>query len=321
MAVNLEVIMKFIQHVIPVLFASVALQCFAGEKIDQSLPANNANNVSIENLRGEVSIVGWDKSEVKVTGELDEQAERLIFEQQGSHIIIKVVVPRRRGNNWNNEGSDLTINIPKDLRVNFNGVSSDVIVENFTKNVEVKTVSGDIEAKQLSERIELVTVSGSIKSRDLSGNIRLSTVSGDINDKNSTGKIRLKVVSGDIHTTSSATEVYVNNVSGSVEFSLAEVDELVASSVSGDIEGILSLNDSGFVKLSSVSGDMEIGFQSDVSASFKMNANAGGDLINKLTSDKAQRAKYGPSSKLNFQSGNGNGSVRASTVSGTIIVK
>jgi hypothetical protein len=312
--------MKIFQKIIIVCFASIVWQVSAAELIDKSIPAEGINSVSIENLRGKVTIIGWDKKEVSVKGELDKKSERFIFEKQGTNVIIKVIMPHQNNYGWNDKGSDLTIQIPKDSRMNFSGVSTDVLLHNLISSSEVNTVSGNITARNLKQYIELSTVSGDIESEKLSGKIRLSSVSGDIDDKSSQGRLIIKLVSGEIESQSTATEVLVNNVSGSVKLMLNEVDELEISTVSGYVHSQLALNNRGVVKLSSVSGDMNILFQSTIDANFRLNASVGGLLENKLTSDKSQRAKYGPSSKLYFQTGAGAASVKASTVSGTIKV-
>ncbi|WDE11133.1 DUF4097 family beta strand repeat-containing protein [Thalassomonas haliotis] len=312
--------MKVFQYILPVLLTSLAVPALAGEKIDKVLPASGDSNISIESPNGEVSITGWDKNQVWVKGELDDNAEGFTFEQKGSLIAIKVMMPHNSNNRWNEQGSDLTIFVPKNARVDFGGVSSDVTLADLTRNVEVKTVSGDLKGKNLSNHVELLTVSGHINVSRLSGKVQLSTVSGDIHDRASSGRLQLKAVSGDINSQSGASEIHVKSVSGQVELNLTQVDELAISTVSGDVEGQLKLNDSGLVKLSSVSGDMALTFPSDVQASFRLRASAGGDLVNKLTSDKAIEAKYGPNSKLDFVTGNGNGSVRGNTVSGNIKV-
>jgi len=312
--------MKLFKRMAVILLASMTWQTIAGEMVDKTLSAEGVNSVSIENLRGDVTIIGWDKKEVSVKGELDKKAKDFIFEKQGSNIKIKVVMPHQSNHDWNNKGSVLTIKMPKDSRMNFSGVSTDVSLENLISSSEVNTVSGDIDAKNLKKHIELSTVSGNVDSENLSGKVRLSSVSGDIKDKNSQGRLILKVISGEIESNSTANEVFVNNISGSIKLKLSQIDELEVSTVSGDLDCQLALNNSGVIKLSSVSGDMDMHFQSDVQASFRLNASAGGDLENGLTSDKAKHAKYGPSSKLYFQTGTGTASVKASTVSGTINV-
>lgn len=291
----------------------------AGEKVNEKLASAGVNSVNIENLSGEVIIIGWDKASVTVKGELDDKAEKLTFEQVGNTINIKVELPNH--GSWNSDGSELTIHMPTNLRVNFESISSDVELENLTNNISVKTVSGDIKATKLSEHIELSSVSGNIKTKALTGKINLATVSGDIDDINSGGRLQLHAVSGEITSNSQASEVFVNNVSGNTELSLAKVDELRISAVSGDSEISLHLQSNGVVKASSVSGSVTLDFQNDIAADFRLKANAGGDLINKLTKHEAEEAKYGPSSKLYFQMGNASSSVRVSTVSGDVIVK
>ncbi|OUR63316.1 hypothetical protein A9Q74_01135 [Colwellia sp. 39_35_sub15_T18] len=307
---------------VPLIVSSVLLYSFtsvAGEQVNETLMVKEATTVAIENVSGKVNIIGWNKASVHVEGELDDKAEKLVFEQVGSTINISVELPNH--GHWNSVGSQLTIRMPASLRVNFEGVSSNVELNNLTHSVIVKTVSGDINAENLSQNIELSSVSGNIKSKALQGKINLSVVSGYIDDEGSTGRLQLQSVSGEIEAKTMANEIFINNISGNTELELAQIDELKLSTVSGDSDVSLFLQANGVVKASSVSGTVSLDFQQNIEADFRLKANAGGDLVNKLTEQKAQEAKYGPSSKLYFQTGNANGSVRVSTVSGDVIVK
>jgi DUF4097 and DUF4098 domain-containing protein YvlB len=313
--------MRSLRNYLSLLLLIAALPSNAGERVDESMLLGNITNVTIENLRGEVSVIGNSGDTVTVSGELDDKAQGLTFERSGSRIIIKVEVPNNSHNSWGEDGSDLTIVIPKHVRVSFKGVSSNINISDFTHGSEIQTVSGDINAKNLMQQVELATVSGNIESNNLSGKLRLSAVSGDIDDRNSSGRALFKTVSGNLNANSSANEISANTVSGDIELKLAKVDELIVSTVSGGFFSQLSLNDNGLVKMSSVSGDLTLDFKNEVQASFNLKTNAGGNIVNELTSAKAKRAKYGPSAKLSFETGNASGSVRASTVSGRIEVK
>ncbi len=310
-----------LRNYLPLLLLTSAMPTMAGERVDESMSLGDVKSVTIENLRGEVKVTGNSGDTVSVVGELDDKAEGLTFEKSGSRIIIKVEIPHNNHNGWGADGSNLVIELPKQVRVSFKGVSSNIDIDNFTNGAEIQTVSGDVTAKNLHEQVELATVSGNIDSKNLSGKLRLSSVSGDIEDRNSSGRARFKTVSGSLSSRSSANEVSANSVSGDIELQLADIDELIVSTVSGEFESDLSLNDNGLLKMSSVSGDLHVNFKNEVQASFNLKANAGGDIVNRLTSAKAKRAKYGPSSKLAFETGNGSSSVRASTVSGRIEVK
>jgi len=301
-------------------FIGTALPSIAGDTINQTLAIDDVANVRIESLRGQITLSASEGDEVSVKGELDDDAERFVFEREGSHINIKVQMPRHLAQGRNKRGSNLVINIPKHIKVNFVGVSTNVLLNGFSRSVEVKTVSGNIKASHLSTLVELTSVSGNINSHNLSGKIRLSTVSGNINDRDSSGRLNLKAVSGNVVARSRAEEVTVNTVSGDVETELSGVDELFISTISGNYEGNLALNNNGSVKMSSISGNLDIFFDEPVQASFKMNTKAGGRLINKLTAEKAIKAKYGPRAKLNFSTGDASSSVKATTVSGRIKV-
>jgi DUF4097 and DUF4098 domain-containing protein YvlB len=314
--------MSIFQKVIPMMLFTATCTSFAGEHINKSLTLDKVSRVNIENLRGTVTVIGWDKNTITIKGELEDDAEGLVFKQNGSSVKIKVELEKNKHNYWggNDEGSELTIYMPKNIRVSFDGVSSDINLENLHASAEIKTVSGSIVANNLSDRIELSSVSGDIESKKLSGKISLASVSGDVTDRESSGRLSLRVISGEIYANSTAKEVTVESVSGDIHLALNEVDELSVSNVSGDFAASLSLNGAGVVKMSSVSGSLALKFPKDIQASFKLSASAGGDIINNITSQKAKDAKYGPSSKLRFEKGNGNASVRASTVSGSIEV-
>lgn len=312
--------MNKVIQIITVAFLALSLQASAGEKVNKSLNAQGVNNVDVENLRGKVTITGWDKDTVEVSGEIDDQAKAFIFEKDGSSIIIHVEMPRHMDNYWNNGGSQLTINVPQQIRVSFKGVSSDVYLSTLANGTNAKTVSGNIESDNLSQHVELITVSGNIESDGLSGKVSLSTVSGSIDDKNSSGRLKLKAVSGNLSSTSEASEVLASSVSGEIDLTLAKVDELEMSTVSGDIDSRLSLNKGGLVKMGSVSGDIDLAFDNNVSARFNLKSNAGGDLVNRITDEEAKHAKYGPSSRLSFETGDANATVKGSTVSGRIKV-
>jgi DUF4097 and DUF4098 domain-containing protein YvlB len=291
----------------------------AKDKVDRQADVASDVRVSIENLRGEVEILGWDKEQISVVGELDEKAEKLIFEQQGEKFVIEVVVPKSRKTfNDNDDGSNLVIHLPKSAYMQFSGVATDLVLKDLHNSSEVKTVSGDIKATNLHKRVDLNTVSGSINSQGLTGKVLLATVSGDIDDNGSAGRVTYQAVSGDLKINSEARDVSLSVVSGELEAELDLVDELSLNSVSGDMAVKLKLNDDARVKASSVSGEVKLYLPENVSADFSLRASAGGDIVNKLTNDKPIEAKYGPGAKLDFATAGAKASVKVATVSGDI---
>lgn len=293
-------------------------QALAAVDVAQSISSDNVTNVSINNHSGFINVIGWNKDKISVTGTLDDDAEKLTFEQKGAQVLIQVEYPRMDG--WHAEGSKITVFMPKNIRMKSSSISSDIHLSNLHGGVEVKSVSGDILAKSITQNVEINSISGNINSHKLAGKISLNAVSGDIKDTDSSGRLEIKSVSGEVVTISQAKEVFFNNVSGSSELNLAEVVELRIRTVSGDLTAKLTLNEKALLKASTVSGDLEFSFQQGVDADFSLKSSVGGDIDNNITKMKTEHDEYGPGAKLNFQTVNGSALVRVSTVSGNIEV-
>lgn len=306
---------KLVWLVLTCLFASYAM---AGDTVDEEVQASNNSRVKIENMRGKVEIVGWDEPKVSVKGKLDENVEDFIFEQSGNTIKVIVKMPKVSGHKWRGKGSDLVIRAPHGASIQFSGVSSDVVIENFTSGAEIKSVSGNIEAKSISDRVSLTTVSGKISSSDLSGKIKLSNVSGDITDQDSSGRMMIKNVSGDIESDGKVEDIMINTVSGDVELTLAEINDITAKSVSGKILTNMALRANSRVDFSSISGSILVDLDGDIDANFNVQSNSGGKIVNNISDHDVVKAKYGSKATLNFQQGNGSAQVRISSLSGSI---
>ncbi len=195
---------------------AISLVASAGEDVDETLPASASGSIKIVNTRGEVEIIGWDRNEIHIEGELDDLAEELIFEVKGDRARIEVRLPRRNVN-WG-DGSDLEIHIPMNSKVDFDGVSTDTTIETVSGGLRVRSVSGDITASALENQVHINTVSGNIDVSDASGNAHISTVSGEI------------------HLEMSSSSIILGTVSGEIDAEFEEFTTLRANAVSGDIE-------------------------------------------------------------------------------------
>ncbi|MDO6694856.1 DUF4097 family beta strand repeat-containing protein [Aliiglaciecola sp. 3_MG-2023] len=296
---------------------------FAGEKIDQTLKADGNGYVQIEHLGGYANITGWSKNEVRVAGELGDRTEKFIFERDGNEVIIKVKVnSKRNGWNWNSEdGDDLEIYVPFGSHINYNSTNANVEVTEVRGSADIDTVNGNIDVSNLAGRLRIEAVNGDIEANSLTGNIKIQTVNGDIQDRDSAAsEATYESVNGDINVRLDAAEVKAETVNGDIELTLAKVEHLNLNTVNGSVEASLELVPQGDVRATSVGGSISLNFQADISARFDLQGHAGGRIINKISSDKEHKAKYGPSRWLEFSHNGGNGQVKVSTVSGRIKV-
>lgn len=297
---------------------------FAGQIVNETLPASSKSFIKIDHVNGTADIKGWDRDEVKVEGELGDKTDEFTFRQRGDDIIIEVEVESRYGGwkNWSRgDGDDLTIFIPHGASVSYESINANASFDDIAGKVEVEVVNGNIDLKALTGRTRVDAVNGSIDIKGVTGELTVETVNGSI-DGEHTGSEELTVdtVNGTIRVKSQSDEIRAETVNGDIELELDRVNDLEMTSVNGDIEVTMHLVEGGEVQASTVGGRIELAFQKDVSARFDIEAHAGGRISNGITQDKMQKAKYGPRRWLNFSTGSGASQVELSTVSGKIEV-
>lgn len=318
-----------INSVLASLICVLSASVFAGDKIDETRDLSSADKIKIEVQRGNVEIKSWSENSFKVSGELDELAKGYELETRDGVLFFEVKMPRNKRHNWgsffqhdnNSDGSQLVIYVPSKIDLGFEGVSTDLSVSHISGKTSVELVNGSVNASHLNARVNIETVNGEIISSTNSGRINLNTVNGKITDRDSTGKLEYSVVNGEIDVESDATDISASNVNGDMQLMLGKVDELEIETVNGEIDVEVTLNPSAKLEASSVSGDISLTFNGDVSAEFEIEAHAGGRIVNKLTSDKVKKHKYGPSRELEFEVNGGSARVELDTVSGTFVVK
>ena len=113
----------------------VALVCasfvFAGEEVNRSAPLEQESRVTIENTRGKIQVIGWEKAEIQVLGTLDDLAKKLAFDVRKDRAHIEVEMPRRVEEG---EGSNLTIYVPFQAKV---------LLQNFLLETQKDSSLGD----------------------------------------------------------------------------------------------------------------------------------------------------------------------------------
>jgi len=268
--------------------------------VDQSLAVPSDALISIDNTRGEVTIIGWDQAKVTVKGDLDDLAEAFIFDLKDQQVVIEVKVPRLDLNRGN--GSNLTIQVPQESRVRFVGVSTDVEIENIRGGVQVQLVSGDLEARRIESQLLINTVSGDIEINGVIGSVLASTISGDLELVTTAKSLRLDTVSGD------------------VELTLKAFDQLAVHSVSGSMEIDGELNPAGQIELASVSGDIRLGLQPGLNATLDLDGGISGDIVNDLSDDEVE-TRFPSRQRLRAIVGDGSGRIGIRTVSADITLK
>jgi DUF4097 and DUF4098 domain-containing protein YvlB len=268
------------------------------EEVNRTLDAAPDGEVDVANIAGAITIVGWSRDQVEVTGTLGRNVEELVFERDGDNVTIQVKIPRkgRRGSD-----ADLTIRVPRDSSIDVSGVSADISVEGVRGVQRLQTVSGDVETESFGNDVSAESVSGDV---DVEGNesdaeTNIGTVSGDVTLAGGSGVVRARSVSG---------EVVINEGT----FSRAEL-----GTVNGGIIFRSGLRKDGRFSAETVNGDMDVEFAGNVSARIEIET-FNGAIRNCFGPEPQRTSKYTPGLELSFTEGAGNGRVEISTMSGDV---
>lgn len=287
--------MKRMTLIIAGLFLAAPL---LAEEVDETLTAAPDGEVDISNIAGSITVEGWSRNAVEVTGTLGRNVEKLVFERDGDNVLIQVKVPRKGGRGTD---ADLSIRVPEKSSIDVSGVSSDITVTSVRGVQRLQTVSGDVETESFGNDVSAESVSGDVEVEgDASDNeTSISTVSGDVVLERGSGIVRAGSVSGDVTVDEGS-------------FGRAEL-----GTVNGDVIFRSGLRKGGRFSAETVNGDLDVEFVGDVSARVEIET-FNGSIRNCFGPEPERTSKYTPGLELSFTEGNGDGRVEMSTMNGDI---
>jgi DUF4097 and DUF4098 domain-containing protein YvlB len=281
--------------------AALTGPAWAGTPIDKVTDAHPQGEVEVSNVAGEITVSGWDREQVKLTGTLGDGSERLVFERDGRRTLIKVEIPHR---SHNVDPSDLHVMVPRESRLTVTGVSADITVAGVEGALRIQTVSGEIDTEIFTEDVEAKTVSGDfeVRGHDETSLLTLTTVNGDGRVQNIRG------------------ELVFQSVTGNLEVDSAELERARLRTTNGDVDIRTGLSDDARVDMEAINGDLRLDILGKVDAEFDIET-FNGSIDNSFGPDPVRTSRYAPGRELRFTHGEGNARIRIKTLNGGISLR
>ena len=283
-----------------VLGGLLAMPVLAEEQVDKTIDAASDGSVEIYNTAGDITVRGWSRNSVQVTGELGDDVEELVLERDGDYVLVKVKVPRNHGRDID---AEITVNVPEDSDIEVSGVSADIDIAGVNGEQSLQTVSGDVEAVDVSADIEAASVSGDV----------------EITGTGEETETAAATVSGDVTASDIAGEIEAESVSGDVMITGESFDRVYFETVNGDLVFSGTLASGGRIAAESVNGDVELNFDGAVSASFDIET-FNGDIDYCFGPKPERTSRYAPGLELSFTQGDGDGRVVIETLNGGVSI-
>lgn len=279
--------------------AAVAAPAFA-EEVDRTIDAAATGHIVVANTAGSITVRGWSREQVEVTGSLEERVEELIVERDGNLVNIHVKVPRKGGRNID---AELYIQVPEGSSVDVSTVSADIEVAGVRGEQKLEAVSGDIDTEAFVADVTVNVVSGDVEVRGQGKDIETSAGS----------------VSGDVTLIRLAGTVEGGTVTGDVLITDGSFDRAGLHSVNGEVVFDSELRSGGKLEAEAVNGTIDLNFSGDIAGRFEIDT-LNGDIDNCFGPKPQRTSKYTPGWNLRFEEGDGDARVTASTVNGDISI-
>jgi DUF4097 and DUF4098 domain-containing protein YvlB len=277
------------------ILALAGAPAWAQSTVDQRRAAEPDGLVEIENPAGSIHVLGWDKSEVVVTGTLGARAEGLEFRGDAHRTSISVEAE----GSPHGVKSDLKIQVPAGSRLSIEGFAATIRIEGVNGPVSAETVNGTITMTGGSKEVDLQSVNGSVEVTSPATRVHAEAVNGSVTVREASGEVAASTVNGTLTVIGGTfTRAQLETVSGQVIF-----------------EG--SLGKSATLDAESVSGSVELVLPAGVSADFSISSFSG-DIDNEFGPPARKASRWTSEKELSFSTGSGGAKVSVETLSGSI---
>jgi DUF4097 and DUF4098 domain-containing protein YvlB len=221
------------------------------EEFHRTVPLSANGRVSLENINGNVTITGWDRSEVQIDAvkkaDSQQKLEEAKIEVDASSDSVRIRT-RYPENHHNNNPATVTyeLHVPRGARLD-----------------SIDLVNGSLEVSQVGGELRASLVNGSAKIHDLAGRAHISSVNGTVSANyrtlNNVSDIELKSVNGTVKLglpASPNADVSVSTVNGgiSTDFPLTVSGKFMGRHIDGRLG-----NGGTRIEISNVNGSVHIG--------------------------------------------------------------
>ena len=278
--------------------AFAARPAAAQQKVEARRSASADALVEIENPAGSIRVIGWDRGEVLVNGDLGAGASGLDFTGSGSRIRVGVDTER----NPHGVSSALEVHVPAKSRLQIESFNGSISVEGVNGTVSAETVNGSINVTGQAREIEAESVNGSVQVSGASTHTKAESVNGSVVVRGASGDLDASTVNGRLEVSGGSFErAHLETVSGSLAF-----DGALASGASLEAE--------------TVSGSVTLALPAGVAADFSISTFSG-SVENAFGPPAARVSEHTPEKELEFSTGGGGASVSVHTLSGGITLR
>ena len=263
--------------------------------------------IEIYNVSGSITIIGWDRDEVRVNATLGEGTDRLDFENDGATVEITVVIESRRRRDPERPvgESHLEIMVPRAATLDVEALASSITVTDVSGAVRMDTSVGQITFAGDSSEIEADTSAGNIE-------ITTSSNMAEIDAENMAGSVTVQLGGG---------EVAASTVTGNIRVIGGRLSDSSFESTSGGIYFEGEIGPDAELDFENFDGNIDLLIPADTAASFEITTQAG-TIDTEFGYEGRRVEQYTAEQEAEFTLGDGaDASVSIDTFGGSVTIR
>ena len=148
--------------------------------MSKTISAGRAPRIFIENIGGDLSLVGWETDDILLKGDDDEMHVKV----DGDQVTISC-------------DDDLSLRVPKSASVFINNLAGDASIRSVMGGIELKEIDGDLSIRDV-DSVAIDTIRADFSLRGAKGHLSVKSAHSDVSIREVDGSVSLESVAADL---------------------------------------------------------------------------------------------------------------------------
>lgn len=148
--------------------------------MSRMISAGTSPRVIVDRIGGDISVVGWDGSEILIKADEDE----LTIEQNGDEVHISCE-------------DDISLRLPKASTLTFAQIEGDASIRGIGGDVSIRSINGDLSMREVGS-VSIESIDSDFSLRSARGNVYLKKANGDVSIRDVDGDVTIESIADDL---------------------------------------------------------------------------------------------------------------------------
>ena len=148
--------------------------------MSRMISAGSSPRVIVDKIGGDISVVGWEGSEILIKADDDE----LSIEQNGDEIRLSCE-------------DDVALRLPKASTLTFTLIEGDAAIRGINGDISIRTIKGDLSMREVGS-VSIESIDSDFSLRGARGNLHIKNANSDASIRDVEGEVNIESVADDL---------------------------------------------------------------------------------------------------------------------------